>query len=186
MFVSTAQNQVCTEPLADKRMTNRRLAEMNRRNNFFFRRFILSKLRSASISVARCHLLFGLVAPIANLPSVIARAKAYQMYFDLLRIGSNGENYIDALCEFAIYPLKVGKRQNRIYKEARKTPPKSLLFDFDKDGCAKHSTQPSFFLYKALWPTYIPCILFLCSRTWLHSSPKHPFHLHPHILQPEQ
>ena len=91
-------------------MTNRRLTEMNRRNNFFFRRFILSKLRSASVCVARCYLLFGLVALIANFPSVNAHAKAYQMYFGLLRIGNNGENYIDVVCEFAIYPLKVGKK----------------------------------------------------------------------------
>mgnify|MGYP004505493693 FL=1 len=91
-------------------MTNRRLTEMNRRNNFFFRRFILSKLRSASVCVARCYLLLGLVASIANLPSVNAHAKAYQICFGLLRIGTNGENYIDVVCEFAIYPLKVGKR----------------------------------------------------------------------------
>ncbi len=91
-------------------MTNRRLTEMNRRNNFFFRRFILSKLRSASVCAARCHLLFGLVALIANFPSVNVHAKVYQMYFDTLLIGSNGENYIDVLCEFAMYPLKVGKR----------------------------------------------------------------------------
>lgn len=98
------------KPFADKHITNRRLTETNRRNNFFFRCFILSKLRSASVCAARCHLLFGLVALIANFPSVNAHAEVYQICFVLLRIGINGENYIDVLCEFAMYPLKVGKR----------------------------------------------------------------------------
>lgn len=72
-----ARNQTCTKPFADKHITNRRLTETNRRNNFFFRPFILSKLRSASVCAARCHLLFGLVALIANFPSVNAQAEVY-------------------------------------------------------------------------------------------------------------
>ena len=86
-----------------------------------------------------------------------------------------------------LYTLWKSERDRAKYtKRQRKMSPKSLLFDFDKDGCAKHLTQPSFFLYKVPGLTYTPCIRFPCSRTWLHSLPKHPFHLHPHILQPEQ